>query len=124
MNFPDLFSIFLDDPNKEIVKYLYGFMELRQLKLSKVNCDEIHVLLENLGSQLQKIEFVCLRQSLNLSLVASSCPQLQSLEVYYSMAVHVSSPLGFTFPLLQKLVIYNTNIHGFDTQQVIIPWVH
>ena len=117
-SFTDLNFIFLNEPAKNLIKYLKPLKGLRKIKLSKVNCEEIHELLEVMGEKLTSLEFVCLRESLNLSAIAQSCPNLLSLEVYYSMSVHVASPLNFKFAMLQKLVIYSTDIRGFDTQQV------
>ena len=73
---------------------------------------------EQIGIQLLHLELVCLRESLDLTQVAIHCPNLQTLEVYYSMAVHVSSPINFLFRHLQKLIIYSTDILGPDAQQV------
>ena len=68
--------------------------------------------------QLQHLELVCLRESLDLAQVARQCPNLQILEIYYSQAVHVSSPTDFRFGKLDKLIIYSTDILGPDAQQV------
>ena len=75
-----------------------------------------------IGNGLIHIELVCIRGSLNLSVIASKCPQLKILEIFYSMAVHVSTPLNFRFPKLHKLIIYSTDIHGFDAQQVLFSF--
>ena len=72
----------------------------------------------NFTFQLQHLELVCLRESLDLAQVARQCPNLQILEIYYSQAVHVSSPIDFRFGKLDKLIIYSTDILGPDAQQV------
>ena len=87
--------------------------------MSKVNSEDVEDLVTCIGNGLIHIELVCIRGSLNLSVIASKCPQLKILEIFYSMAVHVSTPLNFRFPKLHKLIIYSTDIHGFDAQQVL-----
>ena len=73
---------------------------------------------EQIGIQLVHLELVCLRESLDLTQVARQCPNIQILEIYYSMAVHVSSPDNFQFKNLQKLIIYSTDVVGPNAQKV------
>ena len=73
---------------------------------------------EQIGIQLVHLELVCLRESLDLTQVAHQCPNIQILEIYYSMAVHVSSPDNFQFKNLQKLIIYSTDVVGPNAQKV------
>ena len=117
---PDLCSIFLNDPIKNLVKHLTTFKRLFKLKLSKVSAEDIHEMLEqNNGNwDIRHLEFVCLRESLDLTKIARFCPNLRFLEIFYSMSVHVSCP--FNIPSLQKLTIYCTEIRGFDAQQDIL----
>ena len=110
--------MYLNEPLDNLITYLKSLKKLRKLKLSKVKADDVHRLLELMGSQIFHLELVCLRESLDLTQIAISCPNLQNLEIYYSMAVHVSSPLNFQFPKLQKFIIYCTEIHRVDSQAV------
>ena len=115
---PDLCSIFLNDPAQNLVKHLASFKRLYKLKLSKVNAEDIHDMLEQMKNcDIRHLELVCLRESLDLTKIAQFCPNLRFLEIFYSMSVHVSCP--FNFPALQKLTIYCTEIRGFDAQQDI-----
>ena len=114
----DLQSVYLNSPIHGLMKHLTNFPKLRKVKLSKVQSEDVEEMVERIGNQLLHLELVCLRGSLNLSPIASKCSQLRILEIFYSMGVHVSTPLNFQFPNLTKLVIYSTEIHGFDAQQV------
>lgn len=117
---PDLCSMYLDGPQRDVIKYLHGFPRLRHIKVSKVNCDELHESLEKCGHRLTQLELVCARESLDLTTTAKLCPMLQSLEVYYSTSVHVSSDVDFTFPHLEKLIVYCTDVRGGGAAQAII----
>ena len=103
---------------KGLFKHFKQFSKIRKIKLSKVNNDDLEDIIDGIGSQIFHMELVCIRGSLDLVPIAAKCSQLKILEIFYSMAVHVSTPVNFIFPKLQKLVIYSTDIHGFDTQQV------
>ena len=116
--FSDLSSVYFNEPLENLISYLKAFKKLGKVKLSKVKCEDVLKMVNEIGYQIFHLELVCLRESLNLTEVAVKCPNLQILEIYYSMAVHVSSPINFNFPCLQKLVIYCTDVHGFDSQQV------
>ena len=116
---PDLCSIFLNEPVRNLVKHLVQFKRLYKLKLSKVGAEDIHDMLDqNQRWDIRHLELVCLRESLDLAKIAQFCPQLRFLEIFYSMSVHVSCP--FSMPMLQKLTIYCTEIRGFDAQQDIL----
>ena len=119
-SFSELCSIYFNEPLSHLLRHLSPFKQLRKIKLSKVPCYDVHIMTEQIGIQLLHLELVCLRESLDLTQVAIQCPNLQTLEVYYSMAVHVSSPINFQFRHLQKLIIYSTDILGPDAQQVSI----
>lgn len=95
---------------------LKSLKRLVKVKLSKVSCEETLQMAEKMNSRILHLELVCMRESLDLSKLAVFCPNLQSLEIYYSMGVHLSTQAQFG--LLQKLVIYCTEIRGFDTQKV------
>ena len=82
---------------------------LVSLKVSKVKSDELHTALEKLPG-LTSLEVVNGRESLDLSLVSKSCPKLQSLQVFYSRGVHISTSEGLQFPNLKKLTIYATEV--------------
>ena len=120
--FSDLQSVYFNSPIKGLLKHLSVFSKLKKVKLSKVNSEDVEDLVTCIGNGLIHIELVCIRGSLNLSVIASKCPQLKILEIFYSMAVHVSTPLNFRFPKLHKLIIYSTDIHGFDAQQVLFSF--
>lgn len=91
---------------------------LVSLKISKVKCDELHTALEKL-SGLISLEVVNGRESLDLSVASECCPKLQSLQVFYSRGVHISSSQGLRFPNLRKLTIYAT-----EARSVLDPWIH
>ena len=57
---------------------------------------------------LTSLEVVNGRESLDLSVVSECCMRLQSLQVFYSRGVHISSSQDLRFPSLKKLTIYAT----------------
>jgi len=130
---PDLIHVFLDTPQREVVKGLFGgggskagtpaTPDLRKLKLSKVNCDDLNEVFDLAGGgggvSLTSLEIVNGRGSLDLTQVAKACHNLQSLEIYYSMAVHVSRPLDLNFPALKRLSVYSTDVRGNYSQSIL-----
>ena len=111
---PELVHVFLDTPDKFVVTdLLKKCPNVRKLKVSKVLCDELNEMFELGGhSRLTSLEIVNGRGSLDLYQVAKSCYNLQSLEIYYSMAVHVSKPAELQFPSLKKMSVYCTDVRG------------
>ena len=67
----------------------------------------MHTALEKLTG-LTSLEVVNGRESFDLSVASEFCPKLQSLQVFYSRGVHISSSQGLRFPNLKKLTIYAT----------------
>ena len=72
-----------------------------------MRCEELHTALEKLTG-LTSLEVVNGRESFDLSVASEFCPKLQSLQVFYSRGVHISSSQGLRFPNLKKLTIYAT----------------
>ena len=117
---PQLQHAYLDTPEKLVVPALLeNIPNLKKLKVSKVHCNEINDVMEKHSTQnylkLIMLEIVNGRESLDLSLVAKACTNLQRLAIYYSMSVHVSNlnpSHQLQFPFLKDLMIYSTEIRG------------
>jgi len=113
---PDLVHVFLDTPARGVTTDLLKRADkLRKLKVSKLDCEELNQVFDSYAAgtcRLQSLEVVNGRGSLDLYQVGRACYNLQSLEIYYSMAVHVSKPLELRFPTLKKLTIYSTDVRG------------
>ena len=117
---PQLQHAYIDTPDRSVVTALLeNIQNLRKLKISKVHCNEINDLMEKHSSgkylKLNMLEIVNGRESLDLSLVAKACTNLQKLAIYYSMSVHVSNlnPTNqLQFPFLKDLMIYSTELRG------------
>ena len=100
---PDLMHLFMDTPDPGVTPAVMKNhqQKLKKLKVSKVSCHELNDLFEADHWGLVSLELINGRDSLDLYQVARSCYHLQSLEIYYSMAVHVSKPLELHFPSLK-----------------------
>ena len=83
------------------------FKKLTKIKLSRVKDDDFHLALEKLPG-LISIELVNARGSIDLNAIAVGCKRLETLQIYYSKSVHVSSGRELDFPKLRKLTIYDT----------------
>ena len=98
--------LFMDTPDPGVTPAVMKNHEqkLKKLKVSKVSCRELNDLFEAGHWGLVSLELINGRDSLDLYQVARSCYHLQSLEIYYSMAVHVSKPMELHFPSLKVCV--------------------
>ena len=105
---PHLNSVYLDEPQSEAL--LTGLTALSdtvyKMKLSKVSAEELLRVVGELP-RLRLLELVGLRGDLDLSRLSGSCSKLESLEIYYSASISVSSGV-LTFESLNNLVIYDT----------------
>jgi len=118
---PELIHIYLDSPDPGVTKSVFKNHagKLRNFKVSRVNCQELNDIFEEGPKSLVSLELVNGRDSLDLYQVAKSCYHLQTLEIYYSMGVHVSKPAELSFPSLKKLSLYATDLRGNYSASVL-----
>ena len=107
---PQLSSIFLDTPAEAVIARLREFPRLRRLKFNKVPFPALVEAARPLGAQVSAVEVVLGRGSLDLALLAASCPALASLELYYSDQVTAGGEVRL--PGLARCVVYSTAISG------------
>ena len=107
---PQLSSIFLDTPAEAVLARLREFPRLRRLKFNKVPFPALVEAARSLGAQVSAVEVVLGRGSLDLALLAASCPALASLELYYSDQVTAGGEVRL--PGLARCVVYSTSISG------------
>ncbi|XP_040569231.1 uncharacterized protein [Lepeophtheirus salmonis] len=122
---PDLIGCFLYNPEDAVLKYLHSFKALKKLKVSKTKASLLQESLEKLGSQgLMELECINLRENLDLSIVAQTCPDLTVLEIFYSRGVMVSSFENFKFNRMKKISIYCTEIPSYSCRPILLSVPH
>ncbi|XP_059086668.1 uncharacterized protein LOC131883249 isoform X2 [Tigriopus californicus] len=106
---PNVRSCYLDSPKPVTLTILPQFVHLNKVKLSRVQAVDIHGLVLELP-RLTGLELVCARGFVDLFQIGSALPRLDTLEIYYSEYVQISS-WAVEFAELKKLVIYSTESH-------------
>ena len=114
---PDLSTIFLDNPDHKILKMLDQFEQLRKLKFNKVTFEQLLDTVKLLRKQITMIETVASHGTLDLGLLSEYCPDLQTLEIYYSKRVISKSPVKFD--RLTRCVIYCTDLSGEAASDIL-----
>ena len=109
---PRASSIFLDTPDQQTLEKLSALKSLKKLKLNKVNFELVLDTLRTMNYNITAIELVSAKGSLDLSLLSHHCPNLQTLEVFYSQTVLTKGGKMKTLHQLKKCVIYSTKISG------------
>ena len=114
---PELRTIFLDNPEQEVLCKLETFQHLRKLKFNKVTFEQLLDTTKLLRKQITDIELVAAHGTLDLGLLSEHCPNLTVLEIYYSKSlISVSS---VKFQRLKKCVIYCTDLSGSAASDLI-----
>ena len=107
---PHVLSIFLDTPDSAVLPKLQQFKKLKKLKFNKVTFELLLETLKTIPYHISQIELVTSQGSLDLSLLSQLCPNLQTLEVYYSKNILSKGPVQFN--KLRKCIIYSTELTG------------
>ena len=114
---PELRTIFLDNPEQEVLSKLDKFQHLRKLKFNKVSFEELLETTKLLRNQITMIELVAAHGTLDLGLLSEHCPNLTVLEIYYSKSVISLSRVKFD--RLKKCVVYCTDLSGSAASDLI-----
>ena len=114
---PELRTIFLDNPEQEVLSKLDKFQHLRKLKFNKVSFEELLETTKLLRNQITMIELVAAHGTLDLGLLSEHCPNLTVLEIYYSKSVISLSRVKFD--RLKKCVIYSSDLSGSAASDLI-----
>jgi hypothetical protein len=105
---PKLESIYLDRPADGVIGRLHLISNVKQVKLNRFNCTELNSLLPNCGGKLETLELLVGKGVVDMSLVASHCPQLKKLVCYkMEFLTHYEQVM---FPSLTKLEILHSLI--------------
>ena len=109
---PRVTSIFLDTPDEQTLAKLSALKSLKKLKLNKVDFDLVLETCRAMTYNITTIELVSAKGSLDLSLLSQHCPNLQTLEIFYSHTVLTKGGKMNPLHRLKKCVIYSTKISG------------
>jgi Leucine-rich repeat (LRR) protein len=105
---PKLESVYLDRPTYGVVGRLHSISKLKQVKLNRFDCAELDLMLTNCGVSLETLELLVGKGMLDMSSVASHCPQLKKLTCYkIEFLTHYEQVI---FPSLTKLEVLHSVI--------------
>ena len=116
---PHTSAIFLDSPHQQTLSKLPALKILRRIKFNKVNYDLVLDTIGRLNYQITVIELVSSKGSLDLCLLSHHCPNLQTLEIFYSQTVLLKAGKLKTLKCLKKCVVYSTKISGEASMEII-----
>lgn len=105
---PKLESIYLDRPTYGVVGRLHLISKLKHVKLNRFDCTEVDLMLTNCGASLETLELLVGRGVVDMSSLASYCPQLKKLTCYkIEFLTHYQQEI---FPNLTKLEVLHSVI--------------
>ena len=116
---PRISSIFLDTPEGLTLAKLSALKTLKKLKLNKINFELVLDTVRTMNYNISEIELVSAKGCLDLSLLSHHCPNLQTLEIFYSQTVLTNGGKMKTLHSLRKCVIYSTKISGEASLDII-----
>ncbi|XP_067008346.2 uncharacterized protein [Anabrus simplex] len=79
---PKLQSLYLDQPNENVIPLFQAMSKLDQIKLHKFQCDELKPLLSKIGSSVRSLELILGAGILDLSMIGMTCPQITKFICY------------------------------------------
>lgn len=105
---PKLESIYLDRPTDGVTARLHLISTLKHVKLNRFDCAELDFMLTKCGGSLDTLELVVGKGVMDMSSVASHCPQLKKLMCYkMEFLTHYEQVM---FSSLTKLEILHSTI--------------
>ena len=105
---PNLESVYLDRPTYGVVGRLNSISNLKQVKLNRFDCNEVDLMLTNCGGSLETLELLVGKGVVDMSSIASHCPQLEKLTCYkIEFLTHYQQVI---FPNLTKLEVLHSVI--------------
>ena len=114
---PALSTIFLDTPEKEVLRLIPTFQSLKKLKFNKIEYEELLEILKKTKNKITSIDLVTCSGSLDIGGLSQMCPNLINLEIYYSKHVISKSPVQFLN--VRKIVVYGTDISGDAANDIL-----
>ena len=105
-----LSALFLDTPQHHVLDKVANFSSIQKLKFNKIEFNSLLGLLADTNKRLTCLDLVSCTGSLDLGKLSRFCPNLVSLEIYYSKNVVAKGQVFF--PCLRKVVIYSTEVSG------------
>ena len=110
-------KIFLDTPEAGVLDQLHNFKNIKKLKFNKIESKILVGTLSNMSYRITAIDLVTCDGSLDLGELSYYCPNLISLEIYYSKNVISKNPVKFLN--LRKIVIYGTDMSGEAANDIL-----
>lgn len=114
---PELENIYLDTPTAGILGKLAELRRLQQLKLYKFCCNELDLLLQNIGFNLHYLTVIKGKGVMDISRLAQRCPALVDLDCYLMELLIFSC--DYRFEKIEGLEILNSCI-GHSTLKNLI----
>ncbi|GLV42916.1 uncharacterized protein CBL_20472 [Carabus blaptoides fortunei] len=100
---PKLENLYFDSPAMDVVENIENFRTLRYLKLNAFQCSEFHNLISSWGNNLDTIKLCIGHGILDMSMIATACSNLTTLELYkLEFVMHTTE---HTFDQLEEVEI-------------------
>ena len=110
-------TIFLDTPEKDVLGQLSKFKHIRKLKFNKIEFELLIETLKSMNNQITAIDLVTSKGNLDIGALSKLCPNLITLEIYYSKNVSSKTPVKFVN--LTRIVIYSTDLSGEAANDIL-----
>ena len=114
---PSLSTIFLDTPEKDVLGKLSNFKHTKKLKFNKIEFNLLLETLKMMNNQITWIDLVSCSGNLDIGTLSQLCPNLRTLEIYYSRNVSSKSPVKLIN--LRRIVIYSTDLFGDAANDIL-----